>query len=42
MKNFKDNLNIIKLKPGSWRSMLGYAGQEIALTAEGKARTASR
>tara|TARA_B100001121_G_C18580698_1_gene569605 strand:+ start:181 stop:873 length:693 start_codon:yes stop_codon:yes gene_type:complete len=31
MKNFKDNLNITKLKPGSWRSMLGYAGQEIAL-----------
>ena len=31
MENFKKNLNITKLKPGSWRSMLGYAGQEIAL-----------
>ena len=31
MKNFENNLNIAELKPGSWRSMLGYAGQEIAL-----------
>ncbi len=31
MENFKKNLNITKLKHGSWRSMLGYAGQEIAL-----------
>ena len=31
MKNFENNLNITELKPGSWRSMLGYAGQEIAL-----------
>ena len=31
MENFRKNLNITKLKPGSWRSMLGYAGQEIAL-----------
>ena len=31
MENFKKNLNITKLKPGSWRSMLGYAGHEIAL-----------
>ena len=31
MVNFKDNWNIAKLKKGSWRSILGYAGQEIAL-----------
>ena len=31
MENFKKNLNITELKPGSWRSMLGYAGQEITL-----------
>ena len=31
MNNFENNLNITELKPGSWRSMLGYAGQEIAL-----------
>ena len=31
MKNFKNNLNITKVIPGSWRSMRGYSGHEIAL-----------